>query len=185
MFRFLRYFAIAAALALSGGGKALAAEAFSTSEIVNAGHEFFGNVSEGLATIVERAASKYGLPNGYILGEEASGAIIGGARYGKGTLYTKNAGQHPIFWQGPSIGVDFGGNGVRSMILVYNLPSVASLYTRFVGVAGSAYLVAGLGATVLARNGITIVPIVSGVGVRAGLNIGYLKFTDHRTWNPF
>jgi hypothetical protein len=187
MVRLLRLLGMAVVLAgLAGSGKALADDStFSSNEIINAGHKFFGDVSEGLATLVERAASKYGLPNGYILGEEGSGAIIGGARYGNGELYTKNAGKRKVFWQGPSIGFDFGANGVRSMILVYNLPSLDALYNRFVGVAGSAYAVAGLGMTVLGRNGIYVVPIVSGVGARLGINIGYLKFTDHRTWNPF
>jgi hypothetical protein len=158
---------------------------FTVNEIVNAGHNFFGQVTEGLATVVEHAASRYGLPNGYVLGQEASGAIVGGVRYGEGTLYTKNAGQHTIYWQGPSLGLDVGAEGNRTMMLVYNLPSVDAIYNRYAGVAGSAYLVAGVGMTVLAGKGIYIVPIVSGVGARLGVNIGYLKFTDRPTWNPF
>lgn len=158
---------------------------FTVNEIVNAGHNFFGQVTEGLATVVEHAASRYGLPNGYILGQEASGAIVGGVRYGEGTLYTKNAGQHTIYWQGPSLGLDVGAEGNRTMMLVYNLPSVDAIYNRYAGVAGSAYLVAGVGMTVLAGKGIYIVPIVSGVGARLGVNIGYLKFTERPTWNPF
>jgi hypothetical protein len=106
-------------------------------------------------------------------------------RYGEGTLYTKNAGEHKVYWQGPSIGFDFGGNGARTMMLVYNLPSIDAMYDRFLGVNGSAYVVAGLGMTVLSRNGIYIVPIVSGVGARFGVNFGYLKFTPNPTWNPF
>jgi hypothetical protein len=189
MIRLLRNMGMAVLLALgvAGSEPVLAAGdgQFSSGEIVSAGSRFFGDVAEGLATIVERAAAKYGLPNGYILGQEGAGAIIAGARYGSGTLYTKNAGQHKVFWQGPSIGIDFGANGVRSMILVYNLPAVDSLYQRYVGVNGSAYVVAGLGMTVLQQHGIYVVPIVSGVGARLGINVGYLKFTDHRTWNPF
>jgi hypothetical protein len=158
---------------------------FTVAEIVTAGHNFFGQVTEGLATVVEHAVASYGLPNGYILGQEASGAVVGGLRYGEGTLYTKNAGQHPIFWQGPSVGLDLGAEGNRTMMLVYNLPSIDAIYSRYAGVAGSAYLVAGVGMTVLAGKGITIVPIVSGVGARLGLNIGYLKFTPKATWNPF
>jgi hypothetical protein len=158
---------------------------FTVGEIVTAGHNFFGQVTEGLATVVEHAVANYGLPNGYILGQEASGAVVGGLRYGEGTLYTKNAGQHPIFWQGPSIGLDLGAEGNRTMMLVYNLPSIDAIYSRYAGVAGSAYLVAGVGMTVLAGKGIYIVPIVSGVGARLGLNIGYLKFTPKPTWNPF
>lgn len=158
---------------------------FTVAEIVTAGHNFFGQVTEGLATVVEHAVGNYGLPNGYILGQEASAAVVGGLRYGDGTLYTKNAGQHPIYWQGPSIGLDLGAEGNRTMMLVYNLPSVDAIYSRYAGVAGSAYLVAGVGMTVLAGKGMYIVPIVSGVGARLGLNIGYLKFTPTATWNPF
>jgi hypothetical protein len=190
MNRLLRSFAIGAALVaslpLTGLAPAVAAETtYSNNEIINEGHRLFGNVSEGLASIVERAASSYGLPNGYIVGEEGSGAIVGGVRYGEGTLYTKNAGAHKVFWQGPTIGFDLGANGDRTMMLVYNLPSVEAMYTRFVGVNGSAYVVAGLGMTVLSRRGVYVVPIVSGVGARVGVNFGYLKFTDRATWNPF
>jgi hypothetical protein len=157
---------------------------YTAKDIVNAGSQFFGQVSQDLATVVEDAVSRYGLPNGYILGTEGSFALIAGARYGQGTLYTRNAGQHPLFWEGPSVGVDFGGTGDRVMMLVYNLPSVTAIYDRFAGVAGSAHIVAGFGVTVLARNNVTIVPIISGIGARLGINVGYLKFTDHSTLNP-
>jgi hypothetical protein len=160
-------------------------ETYSSNEIVDAGHRFFGGVSEGLASVVENAFGRYGLPNGYILGEEAAGAIVGGVRYGEGTLYTKNAGSHPVFWQGPSIGWDFGGAGSRTMMLVYNLPSTDAMYRRYGGVNGSAYLIGGVGMTVLASRDIYIVPIVAGVGARLGINVGYLKFTQQPTWNPF
>jgi hypothetical protein len=160
-------------------------DGYSAQELVSTGHTFFGTVTEGLASVVEHAVASYGLPNGYILGQEGAGAIIGGLRYGEGTLYTKNAGQHPIYWQGPSIGFDLGAEGNRTMMLVYNLPSIDALHDRFAGVAGSAYLVAGVGMTVLAGKGIYVVPIVSGVGARLGVNIGYLKFTPSATWNPF
>ncbi|MCB1496720.1 MAG: DUF1134 domain-containing protein [Bauldia sp.] len=158
---------------------------FGANELIDVGHQFFGEVSQGMASIVEHAAGSYGLPNGYIIGKEASGAFVGGARYGEGTLYTKNAGQYQVYWQGPSIGLDVGANGDRVMMLIYNLPSVDSLYRRFAGVNGSAYVVAGLGMTVLSRGGVYVVPIVSGVGARLGVNFGYLKFTSSRTWNPF
>ena len=160
-------------------------DAYTSDELVREGHTFFGDVSEGLASVIERAASQYGLPNGYILGQEGSGAIVGGLRYGEGTLYTRNAGQHKVYWQGPTIGADIGGNGDRVMMLVYNLPSVDAVYDRFLGVAGSAHVIAGFGMTVLGRNGIYLVPIVSGVGARLGVNFGYLKFTAAPTWNPF
>jgi hypothetical protein len=191
MIRFLRLVAVAVLITLCGAiagepqARAAGETTYSSNEIIDAGHRVFGEVSQGLASIVERAVSRYGLPNGYIVGQEGSGAVVGGLRYGEGTLYTKNAGQHQVYWQGPTIGVDIGANGDRTMMLVYNLPSVETLYQRYLGVNGSAYVVAGLGMTVLSRRGIYVVPIVSGVGARVGLNFGYLKFTEHPTWNPF
>jgi hypothetical protein len=158
---------------------------FQPDEIVNAGHRFFGNVSRGLASVVERAVSNWGLPNGYILGEEGSGAFVAGLRYGEGTLYTKNAGDLRVYWQGPSVGFDWGGDGARTMMLVYNLPATGAVYQRFAGIDGSAYFVGGFGMTALTANNIVVVPIRSGVGLRLGANIGYLKFTPTATWNPF
>jgi hypothetical protein len=165
-------------------------EYYSAEEIVDAGHQFFGTVSGGLATLVERAVARYGLPNGYIIGQEGSGAIIGGLSYGDGMLYTKQEAPRQVYWQGPSIGWDIGGDGNRTMMLVYNVPNTLAVYRRYAGVSGSAYLVGGLGMTVLANTEIPdrtvyIVPIRSGVGARLGFNLGYLKFTPQPTWNPF
>jgi hypothetical protein len=157
---------------------------FSSNEIVNAGHSFFGTVSRGLAQIVEKAVSQWGLPNGYILGEEASGAFVAGLRYGEGILYTKNAGDLKVYWQGPSIGFDAGGEGARTMMLVYSLPATQAIYERFGGIDGSAYFIGGFGMTALTANNIVLVPIRSGVGLRLGANVGYLKFTPKPTWNP-
>ncbi|RWM79869.1 MULTISPECIES: DUF1134 domain-containing protein [Mesorhizobium] len=161
------------------------AQEYTAQEIVDSGHKFFGATSGGLATVVEKIFASYGLPNGYLLGEEGSGALIGGLTYGEGTLYTKNAGDHKVFWQGPSLGWDFGGEGSRVMMLVYNLDDVNSLYNRFGGVAGSAYLVAGVGFNVMKNNNVLLVPIRTGVGARLGVNLGYLKLTQRATWNPF
>jgi hypothetical protein len=158
---------------------------YSSNEVLDAGHRFFGGVSRGLASVIEKAASTWGQPNGYILGQEGGGAIIGGLRYGEGTLYTKNAGDLRVFWQGPSLGWDLGGDGDRTMMLVYNLPATEAIYQRYAGVDGSAYLVGGFGMTVLTANNVVVVPIRSGVGARLGVNIGYLKFTPQSTWNPF
>jgi len=158
---------------------------FSASEIVQTGHRFFGSISRGLALTVEEATRRWGEPNGYILGQEAAGAFVGGLRYGEGVLYTRNAGDRKVFWQGPSVGFDFGGDGARTMMLVYSLPRVAAIYQRFAGVDGSAYLVGGFGMTALTANNIVVVPIRSGVGARLGVNVGYLKFTEQSTWNPF
>jgi hypothetical protein len=158
---------------------------FSADELIDAGHHFFGGLSRGLALIVQKAGSQWGQPNGYILGEEAGGAFVGGLRYGDGTLYTKNAGDRRVFWQGPTIGFDAGADGARTMMLVYNLPSTEAIFDRFGGIDGSAYFVGGLGMTALTANDIVLVPIRTGVGLRLGANLGYLKFTSRPTWNPF
>ncbi|RCW28016.1 hypothetical protein DFR48_10124 [Ciceribacter lividus] len=167
------------------GSAAAAGDEYTAQEIVDAGHSFFGETSGALAKVIEKAFSQYGLPNGYILGQEGSGAFIAGLTYGEGMLYTKNAGQHDVFWQGPSLGLDYGGNGTRAMMLVYDLPSIDSLYARYGGVSGSAYVVAGLGMTVLKNQNIVLVPIRTGIGARLGVNVGYLKLTRQPTWNPF
>lgn len=158
---------------------------YSSQEVINAGHNFFGATSGNIASALERTFAKYGLPNGYILGEEASGAFIGGLRYGEGLLYTKNAGDHKVFWQGPSIGWDYGGDGNRTMMLIYNLPDVDLLYRRYFGVSGSAYLVGGVGVTALTRDGVHLVPVRTGVGARVGVNVGYLKLRKTPRINPF
>jgi hypothetical protein len=158
---------------------------FSFDEIIDSGHHFFGAISRGLAEAVQEAVRRWGLPNGYILGQEASGAFVGGLRYGEGKMYTRNAGDEKVFWQGPSIGFDAGGDGDRTMMLVYNLPAVNAIYHRFVGIDGSAYLVGGFGFTALGADGVVVVPIRSGVGARLGVNLGYVKFTERATWNPF
>ena len=176
--------------AAPGVAAAPSSDTYSPEEILVAGQQFFGKVSGGLATMVEKVVSRYGLPNGYIIGQEGSGALFGGLRYGDGVLYTKFDGQKQLYWQGPSLGWDVGGDGNRTMMLVYDLPSSLSIFRRYAGVNGSAYLVGGLGMTVLANTEIPervvyVVPIRSGVGARLGVNIGYLKFTPTPTWNPF
>jgi hypothetical protein len=160
-------------------------DTYTSSEIVNTGHKFFGAISRDLAQLVERAVSNWGQPNGYVLGQEGGGAVVVGLRYGDGTLYTKNAGDRRVFWEGPSVGFDMGGDGARTMMLVYNLPATDAIYQRFVGIDGSAYVVGGLGMTALTARKIVVVPIRTGVGLRLGANVGYLKFTPKATWNPF
>ena len=172
-------------LALAAPAAAQQNSGYTMEEVVAQGHSFFGTAAGGLASVVEHAFQRFGLPNGYILGEEGAGAFVGGLRYGEGTLFTKNAGEHRVYWQGPSIGLDFGGDGARMMMLVYNLPSVENIYGRFGGVTGSAYIVGGLGMTVLQRDNVVIVPVKTGVGARLGINMGYLKITPTPTWNPF
>lgn len=158
---------------------------YSPDEILENGHRFFGSVARGLADVVETATKRWGKPNGYVLGQEASGAFIGGLRYGEGTMYTRNAGDLKVFWQGPSLGLDAGADGDRTMMLVYNLPSTDAIYRRYGGVDGSAYIIGGFGMTALVNDGVFVVPIRSGIGARLGLNVSYLKFTPSATWNPF
>ena len=158
---------------------------FSTAELIENGHRFFGTVSRGIALTIEEAARRFGQPNGYVLGQEAGGAFIGGLRYGEGLMYTRNAGDQKVYWEGPSLGFDAGANGDRTMMLVYNLPSTQGIFQRFAGVDGSAYFIGGFGFTALTNNRIVLVPIRSGVGARLGIAISYLKFTARPTWNPF
>jgi hypothetical protein len=158
---------------------------FSPDEIVANGHRFFGSVSRGLAAVVESATQRWGKPNGYILGQEATGAFIGGVRYGEGVMHTRNAGDLRVFWQGPSLGLDAGADGDRTMMLVYNLPATEAIFRRYGGVDGSAYFVGGFGMTALVNDDVYVVPIRSGLGARLGFNVSYLKFTPTSTWNPF
>ena len=158
---------------------------FSVEEIKGAGHRFFGQVSMDLAQVIEYAFQRAGRPNGYILGEEAGGAFIAGLRYGEGTLYTKDAGNQRVFWQGPSVGYDFGAEGSKTMVLVYDLYSPGEIFSTYPGVDGSAYFIGGVGITFLARDHVRLAPIRSGIGLRLGANVGYLKYTRQPTWNPF
>jgi len=165
--------------------RAQSSDRYSIREVVDAGHGFFQSTSGSIATAIEKVFAKRGQPNGYILGEEAGGAFIGGLRYGEGVLYTKNAGDHKLFWQGPSIGWDYGADGNRTMMLVYNLPAVENIYRRYFGISGSAFLIGGIGVTVLGNQGVYLVPIRTGVGARLGINIGYLKIRSTPRINPF
>jgi len=158
---------------------------YSSREILDTGHSFFGSISKGLAGAVEYVFQKLGRPNGYILGQEAGGAFVAGLRFGEGTLYTRDAGTRRIYWQGPSIGWDAGAEGSKVMMLVYNLTDPEEIYQRFGGVDGSAYLVGGVGVTFEKSGDVIVAPIRAGVGLRLGANVGYLKYTRTPTWNPF
>jgi len=158
---------------------------YSSDDIVANGHRFFGSLSRGLAEVVEAAAKRWGKPNGYVLGQEAGGAFIGGLRYGEGVMYTRNAGDLKVFWEGPSLGFDAGADGDRTMMLVYNLPATNAIFRRYGGVDGSAYLIGGFGMTALVNDDVYVVPIRTGLGARLGFNVSYLKFTESSTWNPF
>lgn len=165
-----------------GGGRP---SQYSKNEIVDAGHHFFGSVSQGLANIIEYAFQEAGRPNGYVLGEDAGGAFVAGLRYGEGMLHTKDAGNHKVFWQGPSLGYDFGAEGSKTMVLVYNLRDPSEIYNRFGGVQGSAYVIGGVSIQFQKYGDVVLAPIRSGLGLRVGANVGYLKYTRNPTWNPF
>lgn len=158
---------------------------YTEGEILRAGHNFFGSVSKGLASVIAYAFQNAGRPNGYILGEDAGGAFVAGLRYGEGTLHTRRWGSQRVFWQGPSLGYDFGAEGSKTMVLVYNLDHPSQIFARFGGVQGSAYLVGGVSIQFQKRDNVALAPIRSGVGLRLGANVGYLKYTRQPTWNPF
>jgi hypothetical protein len=158
---------------------------YTVEEVRAAGSGFFGSASAGLASVIEYAFQRYGRPNGYVLGSEGGGALLAGLRYGEGELVTKTIGQRKVYWQGPSLGYDFGVDGSRVMFLVYNLRSPEEMFARYGGIDGSAYLVGGVGITFLKRGPVVLAPIRTGVGLRIGANLGYLKFTDEPRLNPF
>ncbi len=157
---------------------------FGKSEILNRAANFFGGVTEGLAKVIEKVFKEEGRPNAYIAGEEVSGAIGIGLRYGKGRLHRKAGKSRKIWWQGPSIGFDFGGNASKVFVLVYRLPDTDSLFQRFPAVDGSIYFVAGVGVNYQRNGKIVLAPIRTGVGVRAGVSIGYMHYTKEYSLFP-
>ena len=160
-------------------------DTYKQDEIVKEAGDFFGDVSQGLADAVHSVFEAYGEPNAYIKGEEAGGAFVVGLRYGQGELVMKNGTRQRVYWQGPSAGWDFGGNAVKVFTLVYNLPNGEAIYRRYPGVEGSAYLVGGIGINYQQRDDVILAPMRSGVGVRLGASVGYLKYTKTREWLPF
>jgi hypothetical protein len=162
-------------------------ETYSADEIVQKAAGFFGATTEAVAKAVERVFSRYGRPNAYIAGGEGSGAFFVGLRYGEGDLYMKSNGDRPtkVYWQGPSIGFDFGANASKNFTLVYNLPNPEAIYERFPGIEGSAYFVAGIGVNYQQSGRVVLAPMRTGVGLRAGVNGGYLSYAKQRNWIPF
>jgi hypothetical protein len=161
------------------------AETYSEDELTEAVSDFFGVTAEAAASVMERVFSDLGRPVGYITGEEVAGAAVIGARYGEGYLTLKTGERVKVYWRGPSVGFDAGGNASRVFVLVYNLHDTDRLFQRFPGVEGTAYLVAGMGVNYQRADEITLAPIRSGVGLRAGANIGYLAYSRRRAWLPF
>ena len=161
------------------------ARVFAAEDIRAAGRGLFGTLSAELASVIEYAFRSYGSPNGYVLGTEGGAALLAGLRYGQGTLVTKGLGERRIYWQGPTLGTDLGLDGSRVMFLIYNIESLDEVLTRFAGVDGSAYLVGGVGITFLKKGRLVLAPIRTGLGLRLGANVGYLKFTSEPSLNPF
>lgn len=178
---------------LPGGGSASqlppiqvpAEEGYTIDEIRTATRGFFGTISTGLASVIEYSFAQLGRPSAYVLGNEGGGALIAGVRYGKGTLYLRAGGTRDVYWHGPSIGYDLGAAGSKTMFLIYRLRDPESLFSGFTGVDGSAYIVGGVGMTLLTDGKVVMAPIRSGLGLRIGANIGYIRFTPRPTWNPF
>jgi hypothetical protein len=168
-----------------GAATAPEGEGYTIDEIRNASAGFFGQVSANLGSVIEHLFRKSGRPTGYVLGTEGGGAFLAGVRYGKGTLYMRSGGTQEIFWHGPSLGADVGGEGSKTLFLIYKLERPEQLYSSFTGLDGSAYLVGGVGATLVGNGTVVMAPIRSGLGLRLGANIGYIRFTPKATWNPF
>ena len=162
-------------------------DTYAPGEIVQRGAEFFGVATETMGKAVEKVFAQYGQPNAYIAGNEGSGAIVVGLRYGEGNLYMKRTGDAPtrVFWQGPSVGFDIGANASKSFTLVYNLPNPQAIYQRFPGVDGSYYFIAGIGVNYQQNGRIVLAPMRTGLGLRAGVNAGYLSYTRERNYLPF
>jgi hypothetical protein len=160
-------------------------DGYTIDEIVGASTGLFGKVSAGLGSVVEHAFSKSGRPAGYILGTEGGGAFLAGLRYGSGTLYLRSGGTMPIHWHGPSLGADVGAQGARIMFLVYRMRDPDQLWASFTSVEGSAFLAGGLGFNLMTNGDVQMAPIRSGIGLRLGASIGYIRFTRRPTWNPF
>jgi hypothetical protein len=177
--------ALTPALPALAAGDDKAASTYDEDSILKAATEFFGQTTEGLAKVIEKAFKEQGRPNAYIKGQEAGAALTVGVRYGEGDLLMKGGGGGKVFWAGPSIGFDVGANAAKVFTLVYRLPKASAIYQRFPGVDGSLYYVGGAGINYQRLNGITLAPIRLGVGLRAGASVGYLHYRREKSINPF
>ncbi len=157
---------------------------YTEGEITHAAADFFGFTTETAAKAVQRAFKDLGQPDAYIKGDEGSGAFVVGARYGSGWLIRKNHDPKKVYWKGPSIGFDIGGNASKCFTLVYNLKNERRLYQRFPGVEGTIYFVAGIGMIYMRSGGVTLAPMRTGVGWRAGVNAQYQVYSEKRDWFP-
>ena len=180
-------FGLTAAAATSLIGSAWAAEGtYAEDDIVRAAENFFGAGAEGLGAVVRHVFADNGRPVGYIEGGEGSGALGVGLRYGDGRMHLHGeVNTYRVYWRGPSVGFDTGGNASKVFTLVYGLRNYRQIYHRFPGVDGSAYFIGGVGVNYQRANGITLAPMRAGVGFRLGANIGYLAYSPRRRINPF
>lgn len=169
----------------AGASTAPESQTYQQQDVLGAAENVFGKGAEGLAKMVERILKDQGRPSAYIAGREASGAFAVGLRYGSGVLHHKIEGDRPVYWTGPSLGFDIGGNASKEFILVYNLYDSQDLYHRFPAAEGTAYLIGGFTASYLRRGDIVLIPIRLGVGWRLGANVGYMKFTSQSKLMPF
>ena len=154
-------------------------------DLIGAAEGVFGKGAHGLADIIHDILRKQGEPVGYITGREAGGAFAVGLRYGSGTMYLKAGAQRPVYWTGPSIGFDVGGNADSAFVLVYNLKNADDIYRRYGAGEGQAYLVGGFHVSYLRRGDVVLIPVRLGVGLRLGVNGGYMKFSRKQNWVPF
>ncbi len=154
-------------------------------DLIGAAEGVFGKGAEGLAQMIKKLLADQGEPNGYIVGREAGGAFVVGARYGSGTLFHKVEGEMPVYWTGPSIGFDAGANAGSTFVLVYNLYDTEELYERFPAAEGQAYLIGGLTASYVRKGDVVLIPIRMGAGLRLGVNAGYMRFSKKQRWLPF
>ncbi|MBY0366551.1 MAG: DUF1134 domain-containing protein [Burkholderiaceae bacterium] len=177
--------ALAAAAALPAAAADDKGGTYDEDSILKAATDFFGQTTEGLAKVIEKAFKEQGRPNAYIKGEEAGAAITVGLRYGDGELITKAGGSARVYWAGPSIGFDLGANAAKVFTLVYRLPQIGAIYQRFPGVDGSLYYIGGAGINYQRRGNITLAPIRLGVGLRAGASVGYIHYRREKSINPF
>jgi hypothetical protein len=161
------------------------AAAFEMAEITAAADGAFGEATEGVAMVIEKIFADLGKPNAYIVGREGGGALVVGLRYGRGKLFSKVEGEREIFWTGPSIGPDIGGDASRSFALVYNLHDTNEIFQRFPAVEGKAYLIGGVSANYHQRGDVVLVPIRLGAGWRLGANVGYIKYSREGRLIPF
>ena len=154
-------------------------------DVFNAAEGLFGRGARGLAGILENILRDQGEPIAYIAGQEASGAFIFGVRYGSGTMHHQIEGDRDVYWTGPSVGFDVGGDVNKVFVLVYNLNDSQQLFRRYPGGEGHAYFVGGFSATYLRRGDVVLIPVRLGGGLRLGVNVNYMRFSEHNRWLPF